>query len=341
MLSEKYEKYIIHDQPLPKSDKDISPQVLESWKRSKNFRLPWQKLKEYHLSSQVLQNILSKNQFLLETGHSYMTTLYQYLKNTGILLSLTDAQGTIIDFIGDNVTLSDITEHTNLYLGAMRDEKHAGTTGIGLCLVTKSPTQIQGAEHYCQTFHNYIGTAAPIRDRSGQIIGVLGSVAPIEQANQNYILAMICSAADSISKELSMEQSLNHVRKVKNQLSATIEAIPSGILFTDTLGVILQHNRIASQLLESYQNLKGEKIDQLIFPKASGQKITDLTQNIHNVEYNIIGYSKRKKSISISTSFVYDLHHKAIGKIILLDETNKQTASAGRKTQRTTCHLHL
>ena len=70
---------------------------------------------------------------------------------------------------------------------------------------------------------------------------------------------MICSAADSISKELSMEQSLNHVRKVKNQLSATIEAIPSGILFTDTLGVILQHNRIASQLLESYQNLKGER----------------------------------------------------------------------------------
>ena len=144
-----------------------------------------------------------------------MTTLYQYLKNTGILLSLTDAQGTIIDFIGDNITLSDITEHTNLYLGAMRDEKHAGTTGIGLCLVTQSPTQIQGAEHYCQTFHHYIGTAAPIRDRNGQIIGVLGSVAPIEQANQNYILAMICSAADSISKELSMEQSLNHVRKVK------------------------------------------------------------------------------------------------------------------------------
>ena len=134
---------------------------------------------------------------------------------------------------------------------------------------------------------------------------------------------MICSAADSISKELSMEQSLNHVRKVKNQLSATIEAIPSGILFTDTLGVILQHNRIASQLLESYQNLKGEKIDQLIFPKASGQKITDLTQNIHNVEYNIIGYSKRKKSISISTSFVYDLHHKAIGKIIYwMKQTN-------------------
>lgn len=114
------------------------------------------------------------------------------------------------------------------------------------------------------------------------------------------------------------------------QLSATIEAIPSGILFTDTLGVILQHNRIASQLLESYQNLKGEKIDQLIFPKASGQKITDLTQNIHNVEYNIIGYSKRKKSISISTSFVYDLHHKAIGKIILLDETNKLHQLAGK-----------
>ena len=103
MLSEKYEKYIIYDQPLPEADKDISPQVLESWKRSKNFQLPWQKLKEYHLSSQVLQDILSKNQFLLETGHSYMTTLYQYLKNTGILLSLTDAQGTIIDFIGDNI----------------------------------------------------------------------------------------------------------------------------------------------------------------------------------------------------------------------------------------------
>ncbi len=28
MLSEKYEKYIIHDQPLPKSDKDISPSII-------------------------------------------------------------------------------------------------------------------------------------------------------------------------------------------------------------------------------------------------------------------------------------------------------------------------
>ena len=37
MLSEKYEKYIIYDQPLPEADKDISPQVLESWKRSKKF----------------------------------------------------------------------------------------------------------------------------------------------------------------------------------------------------------------------------------------------------------------------------------------------------------------
>lgn len=43
MLSEKYEKYIIYDQPLPEADKDISPQVLESWKRSKNFQLPWGK----------------------------------------------------------------------------------------------------------------------------------------------------------------------------------------------------------------------------------------------------------------------------------------------------------
>ena len=81
-----------------------------------------------------------------------MTTLYQYLKNTGILLSLTDAQGTIIDFIGDNITLSDITEHTNLYLGAMRDEKHAGTTGIGLCLVTQSPTQIQARNIIARPF---------------------------------------------------------------------------------------------------------------------------------------------------------------------------------------------
>ena len=56
MLSEEYEKYIIHDQPLPKSDKDISPQVLDSWNVQKISDLPWQKLKEYHLSSQVLQN---------------------------------------------------------------------------------------------------------------------------------------------------------------------------------------------------------------------------------------------------------------------------------------------
>lgn len=49
MLSEKYEKYIIYDQPLPEADKDISPQVLESWKRSKNFQLPWAKTERISL----------------------------------------------------------------------------------------------------------------------------------------------------------------------------------------------------------------------------------------------------------------------------------------------------
>lgn len=37
MLSEKYEKYIIYDQPLPEADKDISPQVLGKLETFKKF----------------------------------------------------------------------------------------------------------------------------------------------------------------------------------------------------------------------------------------------------------------------------------------------------------------
>ena len=329
-IQKKHQIYIIDQQPIPDSDPDVPQHILDSWKRSRKRNLPWQNLLDFHLSDEELDTLLRKNQTLLRTGHAYMVNLYQNLKNSGILLSLADRQGTIIDFIGDHTTLSDITEQTNLYLGAMRDEPHAGTTAIGLCITTRLPIQIQGAEHYCQTFHHHIGTAAPICDRNNRLIGILGSVAPLEQASQNYLLAMIRSAADSISKEMAMEETLLHIRKVKNQLSTTIEAIPNGILFVDPDGRILQYNQIASQLLGIYQSLENQNIDLFLSPKATGHKITSLQKNIHNIEYTVSNGRSRRKSLSISVSFVYDMQNEAIGKVIILEEINKVHQLAGK-----------
>lgn len=330
MLQEKYRRYIIEQQPIPDRDPDIPNQILASWKRSIGYGISWKHPKNHHQTPDELKDILARNSDLLKIGHTYILNLYQYLNHAGILLSLADKQGTIIDFIGDHITLSDITERTNMYLGAMRDEKHAGTTAIGLCLINRSPAQILGREHYCMTFHQHIGTAAPIRDRSNEIIGVLGSVVPLDQKNQNYILAMICSAADSISKELSMKQTLDHVRKVKSQLSTTIEALPNGILFTNNSGKIIQHNRLVMELLELRQSVTGRNADEFIIPRNSRKKLSALNSNIHNVEYAVNGSPNRKKSLFVSTSFVYDHQHEVIGKIIILEEINKVHHIAGK-----------
>lgn len=330
MLQEKHRRYIVEQQPIPDRDPDIPNQILASWKRSVSYGISWKHPKNHHQTPDEMKDILARNNDLLKTGHTYILNLYQYLNHAGILLSLADPHGIIIDFIGDHITLSDITERTNMYLGAMRDEKHAGTTAIGLCLINRSPAQILGEEHYCMTFHQHIGTAAPIRDRNNEIIGVLGSVVPLDQKNQNYILAMICSAADSISKELSMKRTLDHVRKVKRQLSTTIEALPNGILLTNSSGRILQHNRVAMELLEQQQNITGGNADDFISPRNSRKKLTELNSNIHNVEYTVNGSPDRKKTLSVSTSFVYDHQHEVTGKIIILEETNKVHHIAGK-----------
>jgi sigma-54 dependent transcriptional regulator, acetoin dehydrogenase operon transcriptional activator AcoR len=323
MLTEKHRRYIVNRQPLPNWDDDVPLHILASWKRSLDYGISWKHPKNYLLTQDELKKLLTKNNILIKTAHSYIVNLYRHLNNAGIILSLSDSNGVIIDFIGDNTTLSDITNQTNLYLGAMRDEKHAGTTAIGLCLITQSPMQICGAEHFCRTFHQHIGTAAPIKDSNKNTIGILGSVVPLNQKNQNYILAMICSAADSISSELTLEDTLNNVRKVKNQLSTTIEALPNGVIMTNLNGTILQHNHIALKLLQTNRNIVGLNVDELIIPRNSEKKLTASEKNIHNVEYLINSNPKQRKSLSVSTSFIYNQNNEINGKIIILDETNK------------------
>lgn len=330
MIKDKYKKYIIDRHPIPDSDPDVPQYILDSWRRCLTYPVADIHHSIPAINKKNMDALLIQNKFLLNVAHPYLIDLYQYLTNTGIILSLSDKNGIIIDFVGDNETLSTIGENTDLYLGSRRDEIHSGTSGIALCLILKRPIQVCGSEHFCPIFHNTIGTAAPIKDTSGNIIGNLGSVVPLEQADQNYILAMISSTANSISKELSLKQSLQKIEEIKSQLSIIVENIQSGVLFIDNEGSIILYNHAAVELIGSFQNILRRNINDFLIPKSSGKNITELKKNIQNVEYLVSGNHTQKNILSVSVSLVYGNEHQTIGKLVILEELKKLHQLAGK-----------
>ena len=152
------------------------------------------------------------------------------------------------------------TKKSGLTIGCCRSEQYAGTNGIGTCLFVGRPIQIWASEHYIKPHHEYVCSAAPIRNPQQQIIGCLDVVGPIELPH-NHTLAMVSASTDGIEKELKMLEAYNRLSMVNKQMASTLQAIDSGIIMFNTQGIISQYNQLACQILHlSFDSLKDKPL---------------------------------------------------------------------------------
>jgi hypothetical protein len=70
----------------------------------------------------------------------------------------------------------------------MLEEKVTGTTAHILCKALKRPVQLQGPEHYCDYLKDFVVTAAPIFDKSGEVRAILALSLPLVNppSDKNY-----------------------------------------------------------------------------------------------------------------------------------------------------------
>ena len=322
-LKEKWQNYIVNDVPMPEKDPQIRDFIYESWRRSKAWQIPPFEVKDKRLSKKELEHALDRSKKLIHVAHSYLQHLYSFVKGTNFVLALTDAEGYVLDIVGDDNMIQARTKKSGLTIGCCRSEQYAGTNGIGTCLAVGKPIQIWACEHYIRPHHEYICSAAPIRNSHGQIISCLDVVGPIELPH-NHTLAMVSASADGIEKELKMTAAYDRLSVVNSQMVSTIQAIDSGIIMFNTLGMISQYNKRACQILNLPPgSLEKENIANIIDLSSSTLNPFEVTQDIQNREVSLVTYKGERIPIYLSLSMIKNELGQQLGTVLVISELKK------------------
>lgn len=322
-LKEKWDKYIAQDLPMPAKDPEIREFIYESWKRSKAHKVSPFEVKDKRLSKEALDQKLEKNKTLIQVAHSYIQHLYSFVKGTNFVLALTDAEGYVLDIVGDDSMIRTRTKKSGLSIGCCRSEQYAGTSGIGTCLFVGKPLQIWASEHYIKPHHEYICSAAPIRNPQQQIIGCLDVIGPIELPH-NHTLAMVSASADGIEKELKMREAYERLSVVNNQIASTFQAIDSGIIMFNNQGIISQYNKHACEILHlPSDSLKDKPLSSIINLRDSTLNLLDISGSLQNCEVSLTTYKNERISLSLSSSIIKDSHGNPFGTVLVMNEVKK------------------
>lgn len=323
ILLEYWNQYIVNSAPMPEEIPHIRPVIYESWKRSKGNGVYPFEIKDATLKKEDLDQLLRRNQNLIQVSHSYIQNLYSHVKGSNFIIALTDNHGYVIDLVGQDKKIQDRAKRSGLTLGCSRNESYAGTNGIGTCLETGAPIQIWGCEHYIEPHHNYVCSAAPIRDPRGIIIGCLDFVGPVE-AVHSHTLAMVCAAVDGIEKELKMKESYERITMVNNQLLTTIQSINSGIIMVDNLGIITQYNERAKQFLRLPRlDLFRKNLANIIDFDKSSMNILDTRKDFANREVTLCNNLGTSLNLSLTASIIYDGFHEKQGILFVIEEQRR------------------
>ena len=321
-LYQYWDKYIKEGEPLP-DELDMRPIIYESWKRSKARKVYPFEIKDAKLSPTELRYAFTRNKALMSVAHSYIMSLYSYVKGSNFAIALTDNRGFVLDLVGQDYEIQQRAKKSGLSVGCNRSEEYSGTNGIGTCLATGQPIQIWGREHYIEPHHSYVCSAAPIRNEFGTIIGCMDLIGPIEAVN-SHTLAMVCAAVDGIEKELKMREAYEKISITNSQLVSTIQSISSGIIMVDNMGIITNHNNRALQFLKlPNKNLANENLANILNLKHCPLNLLDLNRDVSNREITLKNCLGISLNLSISASVIYDNHHKKINTVFVIEEQQR------------------
>jgi transcriptional regulator of acetoin/glycerol metabolism len=150
-------------------------------------------------SSQVREHQQRMDGFL-RVARAGMEDMYRRVADLGYTLLLTDAEGITVDYIGNPAAEAEL-KRAGLYLGADWNEAHAGTCGVGTCLIERMPITCHQTEHFDATHIGLTCTSSPLFAPDGQLLGVLDVSAlhsPEARESQHLVYHMVSIYAQMI-----------------------------------------------------------------------------------------------------------------------------------------------
>jgi sigma-54 dependent transcriptional regulator, acetoin dehydrogenase operon transcriptional activator AcoR len=182
----------------------IEPLVTRSWHRClREYGIePSAPRQSTILNPQSVKELQERLGELLPVARAEMESLYEQIAGSGFAVILADTQGAVLSTITDP-SLHREFRHAGLALGALWDERHEGTNGIGTCLAEAGPVTVHREEHFRGYNMSLSCSAAPILDPHGGILAVLdASTANSSDSRliQRHTMALVNMSAHLISR---------------------------------------------------------------------------------------------------------------------------------------------
>jgi transcriptional regulator of acetoin/glycerol metabolism len=182
----------------------IEPHVTRSWYRClREYRIePSAPRQNTVLNSQSIKELQQRMGELLPVARAEMESLYEQIAGSGFAVILSDTQGVVLTTITDPALQREFRQ-AGLTLGALWDERHEGTNGIGTCLAEACPVTVHREDHFRGYNLSLSCSGAPILDPHGSIIAVLdASTANSSDSRliQRHTMALVNMSAHLISR---------------------------------------------------------------------------------------------------------------------------------------------
>lgn len=232
----------------------LRPSILQSWQRSQQRAIDPDSFIYTAPPVGELAVILEHNAELILVARSIMENLLAY--NPDGHINLTDAQGVTLHFCGADLTP----------VGSILREDVLGTNCTARCLIEQRLVYVLSGENWkldLRKRHRQCA-AAPVRDASGQLTGVLTLTATPDNFNA-HTLGTVQAAAEAIGQQLTL-------RRLLAEQQSILETLNEGVIVCNKQGRIKTLNRYARQIFSGLDPQE-TPIDELLRPQ-SGSLLT-------------------------------------------------------------------
>ncbi len=226
----------------------LRPVVAASWRRSKEALVdPRDALGRLSMDQDAVDALRESHRDLIEVARPFMSSLYGFVAGSGFIVILADEQGRAMEVLGDKDAL-ERAALVNLVPGSSWAEHHVGTNGIGTALASANPLQISGYEHYCERFHTWTCSAAPILGEDSRIVGALQMSGPSTRTHA-HTLGMVVAAAEAVRAQMRTNAKMRQLTLLNDNLNKMFQITSDGILLVDDRGVAQRANPVAEGIL--------------------------------------------------------------------------------------------
>jgi transcriptional regulator of acetoin/glycerol metabolism len=152
---------------------EVGQPILRSWLRCTELGLDQARPPHVEpLDGGELHRLCQRHERLRRLCRAELDALNSEAHDTGGIVILTNAQGTVLDTVGD-VAFAGRAAEVALRPGVGWSEWSVGTNAIGTALAERRPVAVHGPEHFFESHQILSCAAVPITDPRGVIVGVL------------------------------------------------------------------------------------------------------------------------------------------------------------------------